>query len=73
MALIFHDLIESILWVLQYAQRLTGGWVQTNKTESNNSNTYINSEFLTLQFVLVLVLTLFYYTKQNRRLKLTLH
>lgn len=50
MALIFHDLIESILWVLQYAQRLTGGWVQTNKTESNNSNTYINSEFLTLQF-----------------------
>ena len=50
MALIFHDLIESILWVLQYAQRLTGGWVQTNKTESNDSNTYINSEFLTLQF-----------------------
>ena len=63
MALIFHDLIESILWVLQYAQRLTGGWVQTNKTESNGSNTYINSEFLTLQFCISFNFILLYKTK----------
>ena len=71
MVLILHHLTELILQVSNYAQRSTDGKVQKNETKSNDSNIYLNSEFLTLRFYTTLNFILLH--KSNHKLRIRLY